>query len=335
MIATCPSTALERTPGLDQRSAGYTTKVLLEFAPSARSDGVVADILLALLDILQANVEGARANQDSEYLHDLRVAVRRTRTLLGQMQGVFPGPDTTHFRERFAWLQQVTGPVRDLDVYLARFASYRTSLPESLRDDLEPLRGLLLARHTQEQCRLAATLGASDFTGLLDDWRSFLTSPRADARAAPQAGRPIKELVDARIRRTAKRVRREGRALTTTSPPEELHQLRKRCKKLRYLMELFSTLYPPEQLAPQVMEIKGLLEQLGEFQDLTVQVGQLEDWAGQLHATGTGPRTLMATGALVATLLARQTVVREDFAHTFSTFDQGRRWREYKVLFQG
>lgn len=336
MTATRIPTSLDPVSALDQRPAGYTTKVALEFAPSARSGQVLAQILLALLEILQTNVEGARSNRDSEYLHDLRVAVRRTRTLLSQMKGVFPPLDATRFRERFAWLQQVTGPVRDLDVYLARFGTYRASLPDALRDDLEPLHEFMLARHAQEQCRLTSILGASDFTGLVADWRAFLMSVQPDCPAAPQAGCPIKQLVDARIWRAAKRVRRHGRALTTSSSSEELHQLRKNCKKLRYLMELFGTLYPPEQLAPLVKEIKGLLEQLGDFQDLVVQAGHLEAWAEQLHASGgAGPRTLMATGALVATLSHRQAAIRDGFARDFSAFDQARRCREYRGLFQG
>ena len=47
-------------------------------------------IHLALLGILVANEPGLRANLDTEFLHDFRVAVRRTRSLLGQIRHVFP-----------------------------------------------------------------------------------------------------------------------------------------------------------------------------------------------------------------------------------------------------
>ena len=44
----------------------------------------------ALLGIIVANEPGLRANLDTEFLHDFRVAVRRTRSLLGQVRQVFP-----------------------------------------------------------------------------------------------------------------------------------------------------------------------------------------------------------------------------------------------------
>ena len=38
---------------------------------------------------------------------------------------------------------------------------------------------------------------------------------------------------------------RDGGAITPASPPESLHELRKRCKELRYLLEFFGSLYDP------------------------------------------------------------------------------------------
>ena len=66
---------------------------------------------------MRATLPGTIADVDSEFLHDFRVAVRRTRSLQRQLEPVFPPEPLAHFRSEFRWLQQATGPVRDLDVH--------------------------------------------------------------------------------------------------------------------------------------------------------------------------------------------------------------------------
>ena len=70
----------------------------------------------ALTAALIANEPGLRANLDSEFLHDFRVALRRTRSLLGQLKHVFPENVVAHFGAEFSWMGRLTGPPRDLDV---------------------------------------------------------------------------------------------------------------------------------------------------------------------------------------------------------------------------
>lgn len=312
----------------------YSSKLDVRLDASQRADLVTKQILLALLETLEVNIPGAAANWDTEFLHDLRVATRRTRSALSQIKPVFPEEVVARFKEEFAWVQQVTGPVRDLDVYLLAFDDYQASLPAELRPKLGPLREFLLAHYDQEQARLAEALQSARFKALLASWRDFLETPVPSASVVPSAMQPIKAVADARIRRMAKRVRREGRAIRDDSHPEELHELRKSCKKLRYLMEFFRSLYPGAEIKPLIKQLKVLLDQLGAYQDLAVQAHHLEDIAEQMHAEGSAhPSTLLAMGALVGGLLQRQQAARDAFADVFSTFDDPRQWAQYKALF--
>ena len=59
-----------------------------------------------------------REQLDTEFLHDFRVALRRTRSLLGQIRDVFPAAAVEHFSSEFSWIGRLTGPPRDLDVLL-------------------------------------------------------------------------------------------------------------------------------------------------------------------------------------------------------------------------
>jgi CHAD domain-containing protein len=314
---------LEALAAADRHPADYSSKLDFRLEPETRADLVTKQILRGLLTTLEANLDGARANLDSEFLHDLRVATRRTRSALSQLRGVFPMAVVAHFKEEFAWLQQITGPVRDLDVYLLDFAAYRQSLPAPLGADLEPLRDFLLARYAAEQRRLAHALAADRFTRLMADWRSFLQAPAADATNTANGARPIQQVANQRIRAMFKRVRREGRAIRAESPPEDLHELRKSCKKLRYLMEFFQSLYPQGQCRALISLMKGLLDNLGSYQDLAVQAAHLRDLAQTMRDEAqaqTQTATLLAMGALIGNLLGRRQATRDQFDRVFADF---------------
>jgi CHAD domain-containing protein len=305
----------------DRQPRDYSSKIDFHLDPDARADAVTKSILLRLLDTVERNREGARDNLDSEFLHDLRVAVRRTRSALTQIRSVLPEPVVSHYKERFAWVQQVTGPVRDLDVYLLDFGDYQASLPPALRPHLEPMRTFLLAHYDEEQRRLAETLDGAELRALLTQWRSFLEAQVPDRPEAKQARKPIKTVAASRIWRMAKRVRREGQAITPDSPPADRHELRKSCKKLRYLMEFFQSLYPEGEIRPLIRVLKDLLDNLGAFQDLSVQAAHLRELAERMRAEGQGGTdTLLAMGALIGQVLARQQQTKETFSTVFGRF---------------
>jgi CHAD domain-containing protein len=306
--------------------------------PTEDADVVVRTILRGLFSALLSTLDGVRANQDPEPLHDLRVATRRIRSALAQVRSVFPDREVADYKARFAWLQEVTGPVRDLDVYLLGFEADRQCLPAPLRAYLEPLRAELANRYDGERRHLLTALDSDTFVQLLDDWRAFLNAPGAAQRpgqAIPVNARcPIKTVADAQIWRLAKRVRREGRAIRANSPPEALHALRKHCKKLRYLMEFFQPLYPPRDIRQIIDLLKTLLDQLGHFQDLSVQARDLTGLAQRLHETGrVETETLLAMGALIGRLMERQQVARDGFDEVFAGYLDQSNQRRLRSLF--
>jgi CHAD domain-containing protein len=327
---------LDALTAIGRRPGDYSSKLDYQLEPGQRADAVTKIIMLGLLDTIERNIDGTRQNLDSEFLHDLRVAVRRTRSALTQIKGVFPDAVVDEYKERFAWLQQVTGLVRDLDVYLLDFQDYQQSLPAPLRPHLEPMRDHVLAHYDEEQARLARVLGSGQFRSLLQDWRAFLESPVPHAPLAPNALLPIKAVADARIRRMAKRVRKEGKAINPQSPAEELHELRKSCKKLRYLMEFFQSLYPKDDIRVLIRLMKTLLDNLGNFQDLAVQAVHLCEMAEVMRQEGRADTdTLLSIGALVADLLNRQQQARQTFSRVFAQFMADEPQSAFRTLFRG
>ena len=82
--------------------------------------------------MIDDNFAGTLEDVDSEFLHDLRVAVRRTRSLQRQFKAIYP-ERLAHFREEFKRIQAITGDLRDLDVYLLDLPALKASLPAQMQ----------------------------------------------------------------------------------------------------------------------------------------------------------------------------------------------------------
>ena len=69
--------------------AGFPAKVEVPLRSEERADVAAAAVLRALLEVIEANFEGTIDDIDSEFLHDLRVSVRRSRAVQRELKGVF------------------------------------------------------------------------------------------------------------------------------------------------------------------------------------------------------------------------------------------------------
>ncbi len=320
---------------LGKEPTACAAKLDIPLEPELRADAALRRVLLVLLDSMEHNEAGVIASLDSEFLHDFRVAVRRTRSALGQLKTVLPPATLARFRREFAWLGTITSPTRDLDVYLLKFANYQQQLPEHLRADLEPLREFLIRHQREEQALLARQLGGARYRKLKRSWRRYLESALPKRPGAGDARKPILEVARHRIWRMYRRVRREGSAITPDSPATDLHELRKSCKKLRYLMEFFQALFPDAELRKLTRELKSLQDNLGDFQDLEVQTSTLGHYAEQMRAEGhMNARTERAMQTLQAGLKSGMHEVRSEFEDRFARFSRKPNAQRFRRLFK-
>ena len=313
----------------------YSSKMNYRLDQDARSDVAARQIMLDLLDTLEANIAGTKADLDSEFLHDLRVATRRTRSAMSQIKGVFDPVELEPFKKGFGWIGQITGPTRDLDVYLLKYDQYRVSLPQALQADLDPFYTFLVAHHKDEQAKLVKKLNSPHFRKLIKSWREWLTTPSNNNQNVPHAAKPTAKLADKRISKLYARVLKDGTAIGPDSPAEYLHELRKDCKKLRYLMEFFQSLYPKPAIRELIKSLKVILDNLGEFQDLEVQAHSLEEFGGEMLKEGAPASALMAMGVLVGRLFERQARARDEFTNLFSAFSSEENQKAFRKLFGG
>jgi CHAD domain-containing protein len=320
---------------VERRPAGYSSTLDLPIDGSMTAGEAVHVICRYLLDTLVANQDGVRRDLDIEFLHDFRVAARRTRSALAQLKNVFAAEAHRHFRREFKWLGSVTGPVRDLDVYLVKMDEYRASLPATMAGDLAPLAKYLRRHREAERHRLKTALGSRRYRRLLDDWRNYLDAPLPEQGLAADAHRPVTKIASQRIWRAYRRVDERGRLIDAGTPSKALHSLRIDCKKLRYLLEFFHGLYDARTIRPLIKALKQLQDNLGDFNDLEVQQATLQRFAREMHEEGLASvDCLLAMGRLRGEHEQRQKFERRRFSRCFAEFDSDRNRKRYSRLFE-
>jgi CHAD domain-containing protein len=321
--------AFGRQPG------DYSSKFRLDLAGEAPGGEEVRRILGTLLDTLEANLDGLRRDLDIEFLHDFRVSVRRTRTVLSQIKGVIPREVLDRFKPEFSWLGRITGPTRDLDVYLLKMKEYRASLPSSVSGDLEPLQQFLEVHRSAALARLLVDLESKRFNDLVRNWREFLQQSVSDDDGTCDPDLSTLGLARREIKKAYKRLLKKGRAIGPETPPKALHRLRIDGKKLRYLLEFFRSLFDEQEMEDLIGALKRLQDNLGDFNDFGVQQGMLSAFGQQMMDEGIhSAAALMAMGRLVGKLEHGEAAERDRFAERFAEFDSRKNRRRYENLFE-
>jgi len=278
--------------------------------PDMRADAGLQLILRAQLEALEANERGVRDDVDTEYLHDFRVAVRRTRTLLRQFRSVLRAPLVEHLRAEFGWLGRASNAVRDLDVFLLWL---REQPPDpALAPVVEALRGRRRAAHEL----LVVDLDSPRYRELIEGWREVLHGPPVattpEGEQPPQrAAQPLAQVVARRLRRTYRRLLDASDGLDARSPATELHGLRIRAKHLRYVLDATAPIHDPRAHEKLGGALRKLQTALGECNDVHVQRSMLDPIAEELGRSSDGTAALLALGRLQAHLEERERRARK------------------------
>lgn len=301
---------------------GFKGSPTVPLRPDEEALDAFRRVLVNLAGAVDANWPGTVDAVDPEFLHDLRVAVRRTRSVLAQGKRVLPGDVRERYREGFGWLGTTTGPARDLDVYVIEWDGYAAPLDTEAATALGPVLDHIASRRSAEHARLAKALRSARYRSLMKGWHTWLAGPSVDG-SGRDASRGIGAVAADRIGRAQKQLLARGRAIGPATAAEELHELRKDAKKLRYLLECLGGLYAPAPRKVFVQRLKALQDNLGEHQDTEVHVAQLRAMSVELHSS-VGAGTLVAMGRLTEHLETRRRAARAEFAARFAAYDTTR-----------
>ncbi|HEY3924442.1 MAG TPA: CHAD domain-containing protein [Acidothermaceae bacterium] len=316
------------------RSAGdYSSKLDIALSRGMPTEYAVHRIMRALLDAAQRNLPGVVAGADTEFLHDLRVAVRRARSTLKVTGDALPTAQVDAANVALKWLGDLTTPTRDLDVYLLGLdeLAAEVTAPGWSASQLGPFRDFLVTAQASEQSVLVRSLRSVRAKRAFAAWVAVSAGGDASAEESASAtelpataASNVESVANSAVTRAFKRVIKAGKAITAESPPSDLHDLRKRCKELRYSLEIFGSLHNTVAQRALIDDLKKLQDCLGEFQDTEVQQHAIRTFAVQMLAADSSNaatvEAVMAMGRLADRLGERQLVARGTFAVLFERF---------------
>jgi len=314
--------------------AFYSSKLNISLDPNTPAAEAITLVLKRLLAIMAANESGIKADVDTEFLHDFRIATRKTRSILSQLSDIFPLDIATKFKKDFAEQGKVSNKLRDLDVYLLSESKYRTLLPVYMQHDIDPLFDYLSEQRKEALTKVTNYLNSEQYKSLKREWKAFLETPIEEYTDAPAATEPILQLAKRKIYKQYRRIIKDGNYILDHTDDELLHALRIECKKLRYLIEFFSSLFPGEDIECVLQQLKKLQDNLGKFNDLAIQQEHLLDLIETIPIkNGDSKMALVATGYIIQNMEQQQKQVKEKFAKTFRKFSSDRNSNLYRKLF--
>ena len=311
----------------------YSVKPEIALLPQASVLESAVTILRTFLKIARQNEPGIIADSDTEFLHDYRVCLRKARSVLSLFTGVFDMKDSTRLKEQLAGMMRTTNDLRDLDVYLSNRSLYQSLVPPTAYAGLKILFDGFAQRRKVEQKRVGSAMQSKGYLRDMANLEKLFASGK-NIKRGQQA--EVQSLVFARrlIKKRYRKICKIGRDLDETTSDPVIHQLRIHCKKLRYLMEFFTPLFPAAEIKQLIRSLKLLQDNLGNFNDYSVQQQFLQKMLSSDMAGGTKDLAVAyAIGALTAMLHQLQGDERYRIIENLARFDGTEMREAFRELF--
>ncbi|MEC7816274.1 MAG: CHAD domain-containing protein [Pseudomonadota bacterium] len=267
-------------------------KQMTDGKPGANAD--IASALSQQMSRLQQLERGVMLGLDPEFLHQYRIALRRSRSIAESVAEVTGTPSLRPFLAQFKRHARATSLLRDLHVF-------QDDIPQLCGDNHELARALSAwaeLRSGKAQKQLVKRLTSKRYQDTLSHWDRHWHSKAFRERVRDLKSKDIRK----RIERQCRRFNRNTAELLHTSPDDDIHELRKQLKRLRYLMELDARTWKDS-----LKTMKQRQDLYGRFQDLCTQIDLMDSFLPE------APRSVQE--ALVKTierLDAEKQAVRKD-----------------------
>lgn len=225
----------------------------------------LADTLQSLHHWLKDLEPGVQLGLDDEFLHQYRIALRRSRAIAESIREVSGSKLLAKPVKQLKQQAGATSQLRDLHVLLQQLPKLcggNEELETGLRTYFEQ------ATDIQQQ-RLNKSLTSKRQHKRSQDWLNLIESGPFQKLSKSLSHKDIRTTVDRRITQC----NRKTAELTPESSDEEIHALRKLLKRVRYLMEL-----EPDRWKGLLKRVKARQQLFGQFQDLAVQIQLLHQF---------------------------------------------------------
>ncbi len=214
-------------------------------------------IISATLSQVQGNARGVMDSDDPEYLHQMRVGLRRLRSALDLFGVQLRDSAATHtagLRELGGGL----GAARDWDVLMTEI------LPQMPASVAQALAGPCARAWGSARRKAKNIIKTNTYNEPMLELGRWLATPRTTAAMAWRE--PVRAAAARILAVRYARVLKRGRRLSDLSPAQ-LHRLRIAVKKLRYAVEFFNDLFQVKAMAVQRARLAKLQDILGIIND--------------------------------------------------------------------
>ena len=267
--------------------------------------------LRAQLAEIERHDPAVRIGTDPEDLHDLRVAVRRSRAALREARSLLGDEQGRVLRDELKWFGRQLGPARDLDVLVARL---RGEVAELDGPDAVPAGKIVIqleAEREAAQADVLATLESPRYAELLVLLEELVAAP-------PVASSDVS--LESVARGEFRKLERQVKALGPAPSNDALHRARIQAKRARYATELAS-----KQLGSDGQKLisaaKRFQDVVGAHQDAVVAEERIR--AAVRRARGVGPG--LAAGRLIERERARRVDARAALPSAWKRLQRRRR----------
>ncbi|NNM83521.1 MAG: CYTH and CHAD domain-containing protein [Burkholderiales bacterium] len=223
---------------------------------------------------IQENARGMLAGEeDPEFLHQMRVGVRRMRSAFSIFSRHFGKEAFLEVVSGLRWLGGELGPARNWDVFLQEtLPSVESALPEQ---DFSILRERAQSIREKNRNRAICAVASPKYQSLLLKLGALLCRIE---QAEPLA---VEEFANEILSRRCRNFERAGKGIASLDHLE-LHALRIEGKKLRYAAEFFIALHPSRSSRNFLSTIGAMQDALGAINDAATTGHLLDELAGEI-----------------------------------------------------
>jgi CHAD domain-containing protein len=250
--------------------SGYVAKPEIRLNPDDPAKKSLCTIVSTFIGVARENEDGVIADYDTEFLHDYRVSLRKVRSVLSLFKGVFDKETHARLKTGFKDIMKDTNLLRDRDVYLLAKPDYFALVPPRTREGLDVLFDLLEKERRRAHKSVCKALRSKAYKKQIKSLSVLFAAPE-NFPSGPKAKEASRAFASFLILKRYKKVCRLAGRITKTTPDEAIHDLRIQCKKLRYLIEVTTSLFHAKEAKKLLKKLKRMQEHLGSFNDQSVQ----------------------------------------------------------------
>jgi len=268
-LATALAVAGERPPDRDERS--------FIVDPADRLSDVAHKTFAKHCARLRWNEPGTRVGADPQYLHDMRVATRRLRTVLELFDTAIPDPPRRALADDLRWIGRALGRVRDRDVAMAGVAELSADAPDMEQGAWRVFRHTLELGRARARVRLIERLDSERYRSFLDRARAWIEAGPPTAVAVPAGGAPAYTVAPRLVAERMGALKVAYEEAERLVDGESLHAFRMAAKRARYSYEYFGDTSGARS-SRRAKRLAGLQDFLGTHQDSVMLLRRLRKY---------------------------------------------------------